>query len=1707
MSDREDADALGAARRLHAAGHFQAALAACRDVLEVAPANPAALSLCGALHYQLGHHHDAISLLSAAVRQAPAMAGAWQNLVLPLLALGRIEDACNAGEAAVAAAPEAAACYYNLTLALSRAGRLDEAAVAAEAAIALRPEDAGAWALLAGVRTTEGRHARAAALFRRALVCDPSNGDARFGLADALHKGGDAAAAEAAYREALACTPHHHAAQVNLGVVLRDQGRWHDAMEVWQTALASAPQSVELRFNLACAHLQRGDWTRGWQDYELRWAVRGLQPPLAAGTLPRWAGECLPEATLIVHHEQGLGDTIQFLRFVPLALDRVRNIGIVCQKGLGRLLARCPLLSGAAEAGEPRVTVIEDGVPLPRADAWIALMSLPGVLGITPHTLPRTAPYLFAEPDLIRTWASRLATAGALGDGLRVGLHWQGNTEAPGDAGRSLRLAAFAPLADVAGARFFSIQKGFGREQLVAAPPGLVLRDLGEILDTDGDAFVDTAAALHSLDLLITSDTAVAHLAGALGRPVWVLLKAGADWRWGEGAGLSPWYPTMRLFRQGRPGDWAGVIATVAAELTALIATRCQLRETPASAVTIEQAVALHQAGRYAEVAAAYRGHLGRKPDEPHLLNRLAMACCEADGWSQTAVEAARGLALYAAALAPAAADVHSNLGVLLKRLGRFDDAEIAFLNALAMAPGQAAALQNVVNLLRDRDRAEDAVAIAERAVAVANAEPALLAILGDALVASHRAGEAEAAYRRALALAPEEPRHWVALGKMLSGSGRWDAAGDCWERALAIDPDHLDALNNLGVMERTKGDINLALWFYRRALAINARQPATWCNFGIAAHDQGDIEAARQAFETAIALDPAYADAHMALGMMLLLDGDYTQGLADYEWRLKSTAFGAPPPSLPIPAWDGSDVSGKRLLLLAEQGLGDAIQFVRYAAVVKARGAAAVIIGCRPRLARLLARAAGVDAVVREGAPVPKADAVAYLMSAPCLAGTRLDSIPADTPYLSAEPERILHWAGRLAEGTGFRVGVVWQGSTDARVDRGRSLPLRSLAPLAAIEGVRLISLQKGDGCEQLALLPAGMVVESLGEDFDTGEDAFVDCAAVMMNLDLVITTDTAVAHLAGALGRPCWVVLKATPEWRWLRGREDSPWYPTTRLFRQPEGTSLDGSEAWAPVIERVEGELRRLIAGDRSRLIAARGAGVPASTTETVPAGMPALPRGKILSAAATRHGAGDAEGAFALYVRILADDRENAQALDGAGTAALQLGRHRRAAMFLERARLAGLDTPESTSNLALARKGLGDFAGAERLLRSAIAAAPAFGEGRLNLGNLLRESGRPHDAAAMLRDALALLTGRARGQCLRALGNAVRDTGALEPATTLLRRAVAAAPDDAEAHIDLAHALLAGGDYAEGFAEYEWRWRGREMRPRHLAAPIWDGGHLDGRTLLVHGEQGLGDHIQFARFVIEASRRCDAIVFECRGELCRLLRGLTPWPARCTLVAQGAPLPPYDAQIALLSLPRALGVDLDRLPATVPYLRAEPGRVLDWARRRAAASKPLTVGIAWQGNPNARADRGRSVPLALLEPVLSVRGVRFIALQKEHGLAGIEAAAARHELVRPGEPFDAGGDAFLDTAAILETVDLVITTDTAIAHLAGALGRPTWLLLKAAADWRWFAGRTDSPWYPGMRLFRQPHPGAWDAVAADVAAELAAAACAAAAGGA
>jgi tetratricopeptide (TPR) repeat protein len=475
--------------------------------------------------------------------------------------------------------------------------------------------------------------------------------------------------------------------------------------------------------------------------------------------------------------------------------------------------------------------------------------------------------------------------------------------------------------------------------------------------------------------------------------------------------------------------------------------------------------------------------------------------------------------------------------GVLNIRRGRFEEAVHQIDRALAIDPGVSEAHNNRGNALKELKRYDEAVASYDRAIALNPVFAEAYHNRANALIELKRLDEALASYDRALALRPY-PAVLCGRGIVLSRLRRPQQALADYERAIALEPGYAEAFNLRANVLIELDRLGEALADYDRAIAIN----------------------------------PARAEAFYDRAHGRLLAGRYPEGWADHEWRWQAKGFPSKRPKISAPPWQGQDLNGRRLLVFQEQGFGDIIQFARYLPLLRECGAK-VAFFIAPGLARLLRPVtAGID-IIHNLAHAGALDFQCALMSLPRWFKTDIGSIPAGIPYLRAERELVARWKERIGV-HGFKIGIGWQGNPKG-LDANKHIALSEFIALARMPEVRLISLQHKDGLEQLADLPSDFRIETPGEDFNRGPDAFIDTAAVMANLDLIVSCDTSIPHLAGALGMPAWIILKHVADWRWLLGRDDSPWYPTVRLFRQA------AMGDWRSAVAKVEQELKSLLA----------------------------------------------------------------------------------------------------------------------------------------------------------------------------------------------------------------------------------------------------------------------------------------------------------------------------------------------------------------------------------------------------------------------------------------------------------------------------------------------------------------------------------------------
>lgn len=431
-----------------------------------------------------------------------------------------------------------------------------------------------------------------------------------------------------------------------------------------------------------------------------------------------------------------------------------------------------------------------------------------------------------------------------------------------------------------------------------------------------------------------------------------------------------------------------------------------------------------------------------------------------------------------------------------------------------------------------------------------------------------HRAGRLDEAETLCARILDTDPGNSGALhlqGVLVSLRGETDDAIGLIREALAIDPDNAQARSNLAGILFDGNLMDEAAREGEQALRLDPDLTEGWYNLGNIRREMGHIDDALGCYERALELDPDHAKAHWNSALLLLLKGDYDRGWKEYEWRWKNPDLPTPDVDFPQPLWEGENVGGKVIFLYSEQGHGDAIQFIRFTMNASARGAR-IVLGCDTALERLFSTVYGVEKIVTPRTAIPPFQYHRSLMSLPGLFAITPESIPSALPYLEADPALVDHWAPRIGRAPGLKVGLVWRGNPDQERDRTRSLALPILGPLLEVPGVSFFSLQKEPAPEDK---PYPECLVDLGPELED----YAVTAAVIANLDLVISVCTSSAHLAGTMGRPLWVMLSHLPDWRWFLDRDDSPWYPSARLFRQ------DKPGDWDAVVARLAEELKAL------------------------------------------------------------------------------------------------------------------------------------------------------------------------------------------------------------------------------------------------------------------------------------------------------------------------------------------------------------------------------------------------------------------------------------------------------------------------------------------------------------------------------------------------
>jgi tetratricopeptide (TPR) repeat protein len=864
-------EALVYVERCRCEGRLLEAEAVCRQVLEARPNVPEAEHLLGVIAHQNGKLGEAIEHVQRATMLAPKVALFRANLGEMYRVAGRPKLAVDEARRALAIEPNMPAALSNLGVALYELKEYDEAAKAQRTAIAAKPDFA----------------------------------EAHSNLGNALHALRRFDEAVAAYRCAIELRPDYADAWANLGTTLHHSGSFDEGIVALRRAVALAPRHANAHSGLGILLLMRGDLAEGWDEYE--WRLRSSERKGPRFPERPWQGESLVGKHIYLQAEQGFGDSIQFARYIPLLAARGAAVTVRVHQQLVRLFRE----------SLPGITVLGDrGDPAPyQCDA--VLLSLPRLLQTRLETIPADVPYLRTPGETAKLWAKRLSGMA----GLKIGLVWAGNPEHANDHRRSIDPQALKPLVAVPGTSFASLQYGARTADLKKLKRGkFPMSDLSRHF---GD-FVDTAAAVEALDLVITVDTSVAHLAGALGKPVWVLLPWVTDWRWMLAREDNPWYPTMRLFRQQRGEDWAAVIARMTAELPAvaqgdrarLAPFRAQGERRAKDATAIIAAEAAHSAslslpqpvsrlarqpvalppgqalilaeqkrrhGYLADADELTRCAAAAQPDNAEAAHMLGIIAHQSGKLSEAIEHVRRAIAID-----PNVALYHANLGEMCRLAGRVDEALAAGCRALELNPDYAGAHSNVGIALFEKGEFVKALEHYDRAITIEPEFGQAHSNRGNALQRLKRFTEAEQAYRRAIELQPSFADAWNNLGTCLRELKRPEEAEAVYRKALQLAPHNPDTLDNLALAVKDLERLDEAADLLHRALVIESSSDKFHVHYATVLLDRKKIEEAAEAVERALTLNPNNHDALIVRGRVAFERGDLEAALGHYRRALQ---------------------------------------------------------------------------------------------------------------------------------------------------------------------------------------------------------------------------------------------------------------------------------------------------------------------------------------------------------------------------------------------------------------------------------------------------------------------------------------------------------------------------------------------------------------------------------------------------------------------------------------------------------------------------------------------------------------------------------------------------------------------------------------------------------------------------------------------------
>ncbi|KPA09869.1 glycosyl transferase group 1 [Candidatus Magnetomorum sp. HK-1] len=825
--------------------------------------------------------------------------------------------------------------------------------------------------------------------------------------------------------------------------------------------------------------------------------------------------------------------------------------------------------------------------------------------------------------------------------------------------------------------------------------------------------------------------------------------------------------------------------------------------------------------------------------------------------------------------------------------------------------------------------------------------------------------------YKQAIRIKADYSNAWFNWGNVLKNQEQYKQAIDKYTNAIKFNPNFFQAYNNLGECWAALENFDAATQSYTKAIQINPNAAGSYFNLANLFYRIHERERGIEYYKKSIACDPNFGDAHYNLSFALLLSGDYVNGFKEYEWRLNRGPFTGDCFSQPF--WDGSAVPDKTVFVYSEQGFGDGIHFCRYLTIISER-VGKLIFGCRKEQANLFKTIIGVDDIIIPGDKIPEFDLQCSLLSLPYLLKTDADSIPCNTPYIFPDLSKSYKKLDDVIQGKGalFRVGIVWGGNPENKNDALRSIPLKQMARLFSIPNIQWFSFQKGPQAADAKNFTQQLIdLSEFFIDFD-------DTAHGLYQMDLLITVDTSVAHLAGALGIPFWLLIPFQPDWRWLLDKTDNPWYPTCYIFRR------DLHENWDQVLDRVEDGLKAM----------------------------------------------------------IFQKPHPVAKSLFDYG---IQLAQQKNEAMACV-------------------------------AFQKALSIYPRMWEAELNLSALFAKAdiffaAVQYGLRASRRQIQSSLT-------WQHIGKVYHKYGDILSAIKYYKKAKEIAPDDPKINYEFSQLLLLDGQWTEGLALYEYRKFCDDLpKRRKYKLEYWDGKPFKNKTLLLYSEFQKESLIQFIRFVPLVKQYGGKVILETPPEMYRLF---VDYPGidrifyfNDRLDSESESI--FDLQASLQSLPYILSLSKEDISHQEPYIKARKEYV-PLLHHISCHAKKIKVGISCFD------EREKNFPFSHLFEQLS----QFFQLKD---VSFFQIAFRIPDYMSHDDMIDLSPflDDYCDLAGAIANMDIIISTDNAIGHLAGAMRKPVFMILPKVPNCYWQMNSQKSAWYPTMTLFRQSSMNNWQTV--------------------